>query len=151
MRRFTAVYAVSFVLSLCFAQVGLAEAPAGGDAFTHGEFSVILLAAVQDDPEALRSSEDALLEIKKAGLAPQTWSADAALTHGELASIVVAMGGRYEPTYPEQPATRAFSEALLRSQAEVLEQHAGELDSRANTGRYAMDFVTDPGVSPSNF
>jgi len=151
MRRFATVCTVLLVVGSPFAQVGLADGPAAGDALTHGGFSALLLTAVQAEPGAVRTAGDALLEVKKAGLAPQSWSVDATLTHGELASIVKTIGGTYKPVDPEAPASRAFTEALLQRQAEVLKQHAGELGTKAGAGSYAMDFTTDPQVSPSNF
>jgi len=153
MRPLVLLCALLLVVGSLSAQVRIVEEtidPSAEVSLSHGEFSVLLMEAF-DTIDVERSSEDALLELQRLGLVPQTWIADGTLTHGELAQVVSRFGGSYNPAEPESPASRAFTESFLRRQLSALRDFVPSMVTHEDASAYAMDFGIDTGVSPSNF
>jgi len=100
-------------MCLLLAGAVIAQESSDEEFITHGEFAALLLtvgAFQQDAPQPV----EALIQVKRLGLIPPDWEADALLTHGEFADAIAPLGIQYVPTDRDRFATRKFVEALLR-------------------------------------
>ena len=136
MRRAVVLLAVLMVASLALAQD---QDETSQEFISHGEFAVLLL-KVMSFQEGVSGPVEALDKVKRLELVPLDWALDELLTHGEFATVLLAMGVSYVPNDPDEDATRAFVEAMLRRERWKLRDYL-----------FALGGGPGPIVSPSEF
>jgi hypothetical protein len=126
-------------------------AAADDDVITHGEFAVLLLRAGAGFTGELPQPEAALASVKELGLAPEEWTLEGPLTHGELADTVGRMGVSYVPADRDAFASRPFVEALLRRELSKLRDYLATRLGHGFSVNHILDQGVDRAVSPSRF
>lgn len=128
------------------------EPAAEAETINHAEFAVLVLQALGSEPPEQPNPEQALAEVKRLGLVPQTWAGADLLTHGELADVLERIGAHYTPTDREAYAARPFVEALLRREMLLLRDYPSRRMGVGDSLSHILDEGVDRGVvSPSEF
>lgn len=160
MRKAAALVLVLIAASVATAQVRItsstaeptAPAEVAEQTITHAEFAELLLQVLASDPDPLPKGEEALTEVKRMNLVPQTWAAEHYLTQGEFADVLARLGGHYTPTDRDAVASRPFVEAVLRREMLRLRDYPARRMGVGDSLSHIMDEGVDRGVvSPSDF
>ena len=148
------------VLVLCFAiLLGWAgamfaqEEPAEQDVqgITHGQFAVLLLKAAAGYTDTLPDPVDALDQVKRYGLIPESWLVDEVLTHGEMSQVLEQFGVVYVPADRDKPVSNDFAEALLRRELTRLRDYLARRMGHGFSINHILDQGVDRAVSPTHF
>jgi len=148
------------VLVLCFAiLLGCAgtmfaqEEPAEQDVqgISHGQFAVLLLKAAAGYTDTLPNDVDALDQVKRYGLIPNSWLVDEVLTHGEMSEVLEQFGVVYVPADRDKPVSQPFAEALLRREITRLRDYLARRMGHGFSINHILDQGVDRAVSPSRF
>jgi hypothetical protein len=131
--------------------VGFVCAQEGNDDsqnLTKGDFAILILKVIDTKPGVDVSPVDALMEVKRLGLAPEEWLAVDILTHGDLADVLDRFGANYQPADRDEPAGRAFTEALLRRELGKLKDYLARRTGHGVSVSHVLDEGVDRAVSP---
>ena len=148
------------VLLLCFvvlfagagltlAQDETAEQELNG--ITHGQFAVLLLKAAAGYTDTLPDPVDALDQVKRYGLIPESWLVDDVLTHGEMSEVLLRFAVVYVPSDRDAPVSNDFAEALLRREITRLRDYLARRMGHGISVNHILDQGVDRAVSPSRF
>ena len=148
------------VLVLCFvvlfacagftlAQDETAEQELNG--ITHGQFAVLLLKAAAGYTDTLPDPVDALDQVKRYGLIPESWLVDEVLTHGEMAEVLLRFAVVYVPSDRDAPVSNDYAEALLRREITRLRDYLARRMGHGISVNHILDQGVDRCVSPSRF
>lgn len=160
MRRIAALILTLLVASVTSAQVNITSstaepvppAEAVEQTITHAEFAELLLQVLASAPEPLAKGDEALAEVKRMNLVPQTWAAEHFLTQGEFSDVLARLGGHYTPTDRGVVVSRPFVEAVLRREMLRLRDYPARRMGVGDSLSHIMDEGVDRGVvSPSDF
>ena len=132
-----------------FAQEEPAEQEMEG--MTHGQFAVLLLKAAAGYTDTLPNEVDALDQVKRYGLIPNSWLVDEVLTQGEMSEILEQFGVVYVPPDRDKPVSRPFAEALLRREITRLRDYLARRMGHGFSINHILDMGVDRAVSPSRF
>jgi hypothetical protein len=151
MRRLMTVCALVMLLAT-LAAAQSEEAPARTkDSITKGEFAQLVMDIALSYEEATPDAVTALEKLQLWGLAPTTWLADEALTHGELAMVLGHIGIDYLPSKPDAPVSGIFVEALLWREVGKLRDYNAKRLGHGFSANHVLDAGVDRAVSPSDF
>jgi hypothetical protein len=160
MRRVAALVLALLVASVATAQVRITSstaepvppAEAAEQSINHAEFAELLLQVLASAPDPLPKGDEALAEVKRMNLVPQTWAAEHYLTQGEFADVLARLGGHYTPTDRDAVASRPFVEAVLRREMLRLRDYPARRMGVGDSLSHILDEGVDRGVvSPSDF
>ena len=132
-----------------FAQEEPAEQDVQG--ITHGQFAVLLLKAAAGYTDTLPDPVDALDQVKRYGLIPESWLVDEVLTHGEMSQVLEQFGVVYVPADRDKPVSNDYAEALLRRELSRLRDYLARRMGHGFSVNHMLDLGVDRAVSPSRF
>jgi len=118
---------------------------------THGQFAVLLLKAAAGYTETLPDPVDALDQVKRYGLMPESWLVDEVLTHGEMSQVLEQFGVVYVPADRDKPVSNDFAEALIRRELTRLRDYLARRLGHGFSINHILDQGVDRAVSPSHF
>ena len=121
------------------------------EGMTHGQFAVLLLKAAAGYTDTLPNEVDALDQVKRYGLVPDSWLVDEVLTHGEMSEVLEQFGVVYVPPDRDKPVSRPFAEALLRREITRLRDYLARRMGHGFSINHILDMGVDRAVSPSRF
>ena len=121
------------------------------DGITHGQFAVLLLKAAAGYTDTLPDPVDALDQVKRYGMIPQSWLVDEVLTHGEMSQVLEQFGVVYVPADRDAPVSNDYAEALLRRELSRLRDYLARRMGHGFSVNHILDLGVDRAVSPSRF
>ena len=121
------------------------------DGITHGLFAVLLLKAAAGYTDTLPDPVDALDQVKRYGMIPESWLVDEVLTHGEMSQVLEQFGVVYIPADRDKPVSHDFAEALLRRELSRLRDYLARRMGHGFSVNHILDLGVDRAVSPSRF
>jgi hypothetical protein len=156
MRRLVALMAVLLVAGGVSAQIAVpptpTSAPTDNEPITHAELAQLLLEVVGTKPDRTIKPEEALAEVKRLEMVPQSWDGATYLTLGEFGDILEPLGVHYVPADRSELATRDFVEALLRRELLRMRDTMSRRMGHGNSLSHILDEGVDRGVvSPMDF
>ena len=141
------------ILLVCAGTMFAQEEPAEQDVqgISHGQFAVLLLKAAAGYTDTLPNDVDALDQVKRYGLIPESWLVDEVLTHGEMTEVLEQFGVSYMPADRDAPVSQEFAEALLRREITRLRDYLARRLGHGFSINHILDQGVDRAVSPSRF
>ena len=142
-----------FVILFARAGAGVAQEPVDQEVqgITHGQFAVLLLKAAAGYTDTLPDPVDALDQVKRYGMIPESWLVDEVLTHGEMSQVLEQFGVVYVPADRDKPVSHDFAEALLRRELSRLRDYLARRMGHGFSVNHILDLGVDRAVSPSMF
>lgn len=134
MRRvLVSVFALALAVGLgSLAFAGSPEVAGTTPVLNHGEFAQLMLTrlATRQAPKLERAQ--ALERAQKLGLMPDHWTAEAVMTHAELAQVLATAGIVYSPRNGAAPLTRQDADSAFSQDADKLRSYVGRTIGRAH-------------------
>ncbi len=152
MRRLSLVVAGLVMVMLVLAPAVIV-AQEGDEAppITHGKFAQLLLEALATKGAPTATPASALQKVQDLGLMLPEWQADTAMTHGDLAVVMSALGVTYVPPNEEDTVSVPFANAILRRYLAEIKHTRGTLFHHCFSDSNYMDRGIDRAVSPGDF
>ena len=151
MRRHILVVTALVMVLVTVPAVVAAQADQEAPPITHGKFAQLLLEALATKGAPSAAPATALRKVQDLGLMLPEWQADSAMTHGELAVVMSALGVTYVPPDEAETVSVPFANAILRRYLAEIKHTRGTLFHHCFSDSSYMDQGVDRAVSPSDF
>jgi len=151
MRRLISAVGMILLISVpVLAQSNIDEISAK-DSITQGEFSQMVMDIALGYEQATPDPETALEKLQGWGIAPATWEANAALTHGDLSAVLRPVGIEYMASKPNAAVSGSFVKAMLWREVGKLRDYLAKRLGHGLSANHVLDAGVDRAVSPSDF